>query len=259
MKVLIVEDEQIAARTLQNLILKLEPQAEIIDIIPTVKKTTEFLQSNPDLDLIFFDIHLADGSVFKVFEEVIPQAPVVFTTAYDAYAVKAFELNSLDYLLKPIRADRLQQTLVRFKQQRETFAAPVLHKLQSVLQGLQQPQEKYKSRFLVKAGSKLLPIEVEQVAYFYRDDEVVQLMTFEGKRYSVNYSLEELDGTLNPTQFFRLNRQTIANFHALAEIHSYFKGKLKIELKPAATHEVIVSQERASDFKEWLEGERQTL
>ena len=256
MKVLIVEDEQIAARTLQNLLLKLEPQAEIVDIIPTVKKTIAFLQSNPQLDLIFFDIHLADGSAFKVFEEVVPQVPVVFTTAYDTYAVKAFELNSLDYLLKPVRSDRLQQTLTRFKQQRETFAAPMLHKLETVLQSLQQPQEKYKSRFLVKAGSKLQPIEIEQVAYFYRDEEVVHLITFGGKRYSVNYTLEELEAMLDPKSFFRLNRQHIASFHALGEIHSYFKGKLKIELKPTAPHEVVVSQERASVFKEWLEGER---
>lgn len=256
MKILIVEDEQVAARTLQSLLLKLEPEAEVVAVVSTVKKTVELLQSNPALDLIFFDIHLADGSAFKVFEQVLPQAPVVFTTAYDAYAVKAFELNSLDYLLKPVRAERLQQTLTRFKQQRETLAAPMLHKLESVLQSLHQPGEKYKSRFLVKAGSKLLPIETKQIAYFYRDDEVVQLMTCEGKRYSVNYTLEELEGMLDPKVFFRLNRQTISNFHALSEIHSYFKGKLKIELKPAASQEVIVSQERASVFKEWLEGER---
>lgn len=256
MRVLIVEDEQVAARTLQSLLLKLEPQAEVVKVLPTVKKTVEFLQPGPQLDLIFFDIHLADGSAFKVFEQVVPQVPIVFTTAYDAYAVKAFELNSLDYLLKPIRAERLEQTLMRFKQQRDTFAGPMLHKLESALQSLQQSGEKYKRRFLVKAGSKLLPIEIEQVAYFYRDEEVVQLMTFEGKRYSVNYSLEELENMLDPKAFFRLNRQTIANFHALAEIHSYFKGKLKIELKPTAPHEVIVSQERASAFKEWLDGER---
>ncbi|MFD2514571.1 LytR/AlgR family response regulator transcription factor [Pontibacter locisalis] len=256
MKVLIVEDEQVAARTLKNLLLQLEPQVEIAAVLPTVKKTVDFLQADPQLDLIFFDIHLADGSAFKVFEQVIPQAAIVFTTAFDAYAVKAFELNSLDYLLKPIRSDRLQQTLTRFKQQRETFTAPMLHKLESVLNSLQQPQEKYKSRFLVKAGSKLLPIEIGQVAYFYRDEEVVHLMTFGGRRYSVNYSLEELESMLDPKSFFRLNRQTITNFHALAEIHSYFKGKLKIELKPAASQEVIVSQERAPMFKEWLEGER---
>ena len=256
MKVLIVEDEQVAARTLQNLLLQVEPKAEVVAVIPTVKKTVEFLKTNPQLDLVFFDIHLADDSVFKVFEQVVPQCPVVFTTAYDAYAVKAFELNSLDYLLKPIRLDRLQQTIERYKQQQELAATPMLHKLESVLQSLQQPGEKYKSRFLVKAGSKLLPIEIEQAAYFYRDEEVVQLMTYAGKRYAVNYSLEELESLLDPKMYFRLNRQVIASFNALAEIHSYFKGKLKIELKPAAPYEVIVSQERASVFKEWLEGER---
>ncbi|MDX5420227.1 MAG: LytTR family DNA-binding domain-containing protein [Hymenobacteraceae bacterium] len=256
MKVLIVEDEQVAARTLQKLLLQYEPQAEVVAVIPSVKKTVEFLEANPQLDLIFLDIHLADGSVFKLFEQIVPHAPIVFTTAYDAYAIKAFELNSLDYLLKPVRGERLQQTLVRFKQQRDLFGAPVLQKMEAVLQSLQQPGDKYKSRFLVKAGSRLWPIEVTQVAYLYRDEEVVQLMTSEGKRYSVNYSLDELENMLDPHVFFRLNRQTIANFDALAEIHSYFKGKLKIELRPAAPHEVIVSQERASAFREWLEGNR---
>lgn len=256
MKILIVEDEQVAARALQNLLHQFEPGAEITSVIPTVKKTVEYLQTNPQLDLIFLDIHLADGSVFKVFEQEVPQAPVVFTTAYDAYAVKAFELNSLDYLLKPIRAERLQHTLARLKQQRGNLSAPMMYKIESVLRSLQQPEVKYKERFLVKAGSKLMPIEIVQVAYFYRDEEVVHLVTCKGKRYSVNYSLEELENMLDPGLFFRLNRQIITSFSALDEIHNYYKGKLKIDLKPAASHDIIVSQERATQFKHWLEGER---
>lgn len=256
MNVLIVEDEQVAARTFQSMLQQIESQVKVVAVLPTVKSTVEFLNTNPKLDLAFLDIHLADGSIFKVFEQIVPQVPIVFTTAYDAYAVKAFELNSLDYLLKPIHLDRLRQTINRFKEKREVPALPIWYKLESVLQRMTQSGEKYKNRFLVKAGSKLLPIEAEHIAYFYRDGEVVQLVTSEGKRYSVNYSLDELEDLLDPSSFFRLNRQTIANMDALAEIHSYFKGKLKIKLKPSIAHEVVVSQERASAFKEWLEGEK---
>ncbi|MGV3540082.1 MAG: LytR/AlgR family response regulator transcription factor [Rufibacter sp.] len=258
MKVLLVEDEQVAARTLQRLLLACAPDAEVVAVLPTVRKTVEFLQQPPALDLIFMDIHLSDGSAMQIFEQVLPQVPVVFTTAYDAYAVKAFELNSLDYLLKPISQERLKQTLERFQQQRQANAAePMLSKLEAVLHQLKpQPEQPYKTRFLVKAGSKLLPVETHQIAYFYRDDEVVQLVTPDGKRHPVNYALDELEQMLNPGTFFRLNRQFVVNLSALAEIHSYFKGKLKIDLSPPAPVDVVVSQEKASEFKAWLEGDR---
>lgn len=252
MKILIVEDEKMAAQTLKGLLLDIAPEVEIEPVISNVKEAVRYLLSEPGADLIFLDIHLADGSAFEIFEKVLPNVPVVFVTAYDSYAVKAFEINSLDYLLKPISSDRLLQTINRFRQQMimPTGSTKEITNILKKLQGT----ENFKSRFLVKGGSRLLPVEVQQIAYFYRSKEGnVFLITSEGKRHIINYNLETLENILDPKMFFRLNRQIIAKFSALADIQNYFNGKLKITLDPPAPFEVLVSQERSRSFKEWLE------
>lgn len=253
MKILIIEDEKMAAQTLKSMLVKIAPEVEIVSVISTVKESIRYLLSNPQLDLIFLDIHLADGSSFEIFEKVLPEVPIVFVTAYDSYAVRAFELNSLDYLLKPISTERLELTINRFKEQGNLPGAAALIELTTILKNLQIPGQNFKTRFLVKGVSKLVPIEVQQIAYFYCNREGVYLMTTNGRQHIVNYSLETLEDLLDHKIFFRLNRQVIVTFSALADIHNHFNGKLKVTLNPSGPFDVFVSQERSRFFKEWLE------
>lgn len=260
MNVLIIEDESPAARRLKLLIDSLGFDIQIINVLESVTQAVTWLQRNENPDLIFMDIQLGDGISFEIFSKVEIKCPVIFTTAYDEYALKAFKVNSIDYLLKPISKEDLELSFQKYfniigiKQLVSNAPSNTvsLSKIEKLLEQLQL-EKTYKSRLLVKVGDKLSYIELSAVAYFLSEDKLVYAISFEGKRFPLDYSLDELDNILDPKIFFRLNRQFIAKINAIQTIHNYFNGKLKLLLNPATTKEVIVSREKASVFKQWLE------
>lgn len=252
MNVLLIEDEEVATRNLLRTLQQLRPHWQVQACIQSVAKAVEWLRANPLPELILMDIHLADGAAFDIFDHVSLPVPIIFTTAYDEYLLKAFEVNSIDYLLKPIAPEKLEKSLQKFEDQKQYFSQSVFQSLQQYLQP-SSSQTVHKDRFLVKKGSKLFSVTSDQIAYFYRK-EVVILVTQEGQGYPINYVLDDLERLLNPTLFFRLNRQYITHIQSIATIHAYFKGKLKLDLLPTPTTDIIVSQEKASLLKKWLGG-----
>lgn len=247
MRVLIIEDEGIAVRNLIRYLEDAPQEFQVVGVIATVTEAISWLgQHEPDL--IFMDIHLEDGSCFEIFDLVTVQAPIIFTTAYDQYALQAFEVNSLDYLLKPIAPERFRKALDKLTKRRmDPFDSEVLGRFLNVM----RRQSNYKTRFLVRQGENLISIPVEDIAYFEKGDIVV-LVTRRGSRYPVNFALDELQAVLDPDLFMRLNRQYMANIHAIGEVKLFFKGKLRIILKPDPGDEITVSQEKARLVKAWL-------
>ncbi len=254
MRILLIEDEAPAARRLEKMIREILPTAELIGILDSVSTAIDFFQHLPAPDLVIMDIQLADGLSFELFDHVQVQAPIIFATAYDEYALKAFKVNSIDYLLKPIDKDELQKALEKWQNLRKNISEnPWQKNLSQLITQLQGNQKAYKSRFLVKIGEKLISTPEQEIAYFQAEDKIVFLHTRAGKKYVLDYTLDELEEVLNPENFFRLNRQIIAHLQAIQSIHTYFNGKLKIHLVPEAPEEVIVSREKTPSLKDWLD------
>jgi len=252
MQVLIVEDELLMATRLQKVLSHAEPGAMVTAITQSVEETVNWLQNNEAPDLILMDIELADGQSFDIFNRTEVTAPVIFATAYDEYAIKAFKVNSVDYLLKPIKEEELKKALQKFKQ---TAQAPVIQKnIQTLLQEIKkiQPPVEQRNRFLVKAGQKLKSIEVKDVAYFFSEHGVTFLFTGLNQKYIVDYTLDELENSLSPQQFFRANRQYLLSAASITAIHSWFNQKLKLEVTPATAEHVVISREKANTFKRWM-------
>jgi DNA-binding LytR/AlgR family response regulator len=250
MKVLIIEDEAPAARRLTALVKEIRPQAEILGQIDSVETAIEWCNNNPLPDLAFMDIQLADGLSFDIFEAVPVKCPVIFTTAYDEYAIKAFKVNSIDYLLKPIDKDELAKALDKFDELiQQPNAGPI--NISELVKSF--GADKFKSRFLVKQGQRLIPVGTDEIAYFFAEDKVVFMVTHAGNKYVVDYTIEQLENQLSPEKFFRANRKIITSLPAVKDIHISFNGKLKIYLKPDfGNEEIFVSRERSPDFKTWL-------
>ncbi|RLD51053.1 MAG: DNA-binding response regulator [Bacteroidetes bacterium] len=253
MNILIVEDEKLAARRLISLIKELEENAKIIDTIESVEKAIAWFKSNDPPDLIFLDIQLSDGLCFNIFKEIEVSSPVIFTTAYDEYSLKAFELNSVDYLLKPIKAEKLQQALEKYNKLKTSFSSSQLNfDTKKLIESIQASKPEYTSRFLVNKGNSLIIIDVSDIAYFHAEDKMVFITTFDNKKYLINNTLDNLEKSLEPKSFFRTARQFLVTAKAIHKIHNYFNYKLKLDLQPQPETDVIVSKARVSDFKEWL-------
>lgn len=251
MKVLIIEDEAPAVRKLRGLLNNQEIDIEVLADIDTVEEAVEWLSNNPSPDVIFSDIQLADGVSFEIYSKVPPKCPIIFTTAYDEYALKAFELNSLDYLLKPYTEEQFNRAFQKIKTASPN--ANEVDKIKAVLTQLNIKSNQYKERFLVSKAGVLLPIKVDDVAYFYTEDKTINLVTKTKERYFISSSLDELELLLNPSNFYRVNRQYIVNANAIVKIENFFNGKLVIQLNPTAPHEVVVSRARATSFKNWMD------
>lgn len=250
MKILIVEDEMPAATRLVNMLQKIEPDAIIMGITDGVESTLTFLDQGLFPDLMFLDIHLADGSAFEIFRHHPLQGiGIIFSTAYDQYAIEAFKVNALDYLLKPVKQEDLEKAIARFRTSREKEMdyKQILNTLIT-----KQPLEK---RFLIRMGQSLRLVHQQDVAYFYTSDKITFMMTKEGRKYPVDYTLEHLEELIDPAKFFRINRQYIIRMDAIQQMHSHSKARVKIDLFPAAHEDVIVSTEKSPLFKKWLEGE----
>ena len=255
MKVVIVEDEELAVEVLIRQIKRVEPGAELLAVLDSVQAAVAWFREHPMPDLAFFDIQLNDGLSFRIFELTDVTCPVIFTTAYDSYALKAFKVNSVDYLLKPVGEPELAKALEKLRLLRG-HAAPdmgVMKQVQEMLQSLDQ--NRYKSRFLVKVGDQLIAVPVADIEYFYGENKVVWLKHRNGRKYVVDHTLETLTGLLDPTRFFRLNRKYITTFNAIRQVTAFSNSRLKITLTdPPDGDPILVSREKAEDFRKWLDG-----
>ena len=252
MNILIVEDEELAVKKLQKTLANVDPSAHVVGVTDSIKGTVDWLQSNSNADLILMDIELADGQSFEVFNQVEVKAPVIFTTSYDEYALKAFKVNSVDYLLKPIQTEDLQAALAKYRKLTDGKKTDLnLESLVKQLQQQLQPKE-YRKRFLVKHAQKLVSVDVDEIAYFYSDGRLNFFKTLDNKKYVVDYTMEELEDMLDPDKFFRICRSFYVAIEAIEKIDDYFGNRLILQLKPAVDKEALVSREKVSDFKKWM-------
>ena len=257
MNILIVEDEDLAVKKLKKTLFSVDDSANVVGKADSIKSTVSWLQNNPSPDLILMDIELADGQSFEIFNQVQVKSPVIFVTSYDEYALKAFKVNSVDYLLKPVQKEDLHAALGKYRDMKkmytsETAAAPIsIDVLVKELQQKLQTKE-YRKRFLVKHGQKLVSVEVDDIAYFFSDGRLNFFKTFDNKKYVVDYTMDELNEMLDPARYFRISRSFFISVDSVAQIHDYFGNRLMLQLKPETEKEAIVSREKVSEFKNWL-------
>jgi two-component system, LytTR family, response regulator LytT len=261
MNVFIIEDEELAVRKLTRLLLEVDPSLRVVGTAPSVRGSVQWLEENGPgrpaaPDLILMDIELADGQSFEIFDHMAITVPVIFTTSYDEYALRAFKVNSIDYLLKPIKRHELEASLEKYRKLNKNITPD--HAQQISIEALvQQLREQvapadYRRRFLVRHLSQWVPVEVSEIAYFNSEAGVTLFRTVANQKFTLDYTLDELETMLDPKQFFRANRQYIVNINSVQQIHPYFNNKLKITLKPVTDDEVLVSRERATEFKVWM-------
>jgi two-component system, LytTR family, response regulator LytT len=251
MKVLILEDEKLASDKLTNTLHEIDSTIDVVHVLQSVSSASEWLQTNSHPDLILSDIRLLDGLSFEIFQQVKIDKPVIFITAYDQYAIKAFEVNSIDYLLKPVLKEKLEAALTKFKNR--TSISTTTFDFQQMLNALKGKSPEYKSRFMVRLGQKIIALPAEKIAYFFSENKLTYIVSKEGKKYPIDQTLEELADLLDPKVFFRINRQYIVTFDAIAEMHPYFKGRIKLILQPKSDEEVVISSERTPEFKKWID------
>lgn len=254
LRVGIIEDEIPAARLLEQKIHKLRPLWEIKKIGGSVRESVEWFANNEHPDLLFLDIQLSDDNSFHFIEEADPESLIIFTTAYDDYAIKAFNVNSIDYLLKPIREDRLLAAIEKYERISDPQQAKINEQniLQEVLSNL-STEKKYRSRFLISlGGEKLSTLQASDVAYFYSVNKVTVAITKNNEEHVIEQTLEKLEEQLHPDQFFRANRQIIVNVDAIVKIEPYFLGKIVVQVSPQCKDKIVVSKGKARSFKLWL-------
>jgi len=253
MKILIVEDEPLAAERLEGLLKKQDPSVEIVGHCDSVKKTVTWFRENNLPDLIFLDIQLGDGLSFEIFDEVVVDCPVIFTTAYDAYAIEAFRLNSIAYLLKPVKFEELAASMAKYRASPYYRSSSGIN-TQIALDKVQQLLTKeYKKRFLIKSGVHIRSIPVKEILYFYSLEKATFGTITSGKTFLFDHSLEQLESLLDPARFFRINRKYIVSPDSIADIIIYSNYRLKLVLKNCSDEDILVSREKVQDFKNWLD------
>jgi DNA-binding LytR/AlgR family response regulator len=251
MKVVIIEDEKPAAEKLQQAVERIDKSYQVIAQLHSVQATIEWLQGHEQPDLLFMDIELSDGTSFKIFEYVSVSCPVIFTTAYDEYWQEAFEYNCIDYLLKPIKQNKLEAALVKYDRLKKHFSGD----LQRLLQWpLKKEGNEYKKRWLVKRGAEYATIKTEDIAYLYATHKLVCMVDIRNQKFILDKSLADIEKELDPALFFRINRKYLAQINAITKMRAYPKGKILVELQPAIDEEIIISQEQSAAFKEWVGG-----
>ncbi len=254
MNILIIEDEHIAGKRLKKIIQELRPEAHIIGVLDSVESAVNWFRSHHMPDLIFMDIQLADGDSFEIINQVKIKSPIIFTTAFNEYTLKAFKVNSVDYLLKPIKVDEVSQSLLKFDTLYSGAGSNNMD-YSALAKALQEQSLSKPQRVVVKYGQNLEAIEFAEAAYFYTEEKIVFMQTINGKRYALDYNLEELEHMVEPQLFFRINRQFIVNIEAIEKMYHYSKSRVKLTLKPPIDLETIVSTDRSSRFKKWLSGQ----
>ena len=253
MKYLIIEDEDPAAQRLQKLIGEVEPSFVMVAHLVSIKSSVKWLTENKHPDVMFMDIQLADGNSFEIFNVVKPQCPVIFTTAYDQYALQAFKVNSIDYLLKPIKKNELAEAIEKLKTlhpQDHVKKFPDFENLLKMIKG----KEEFQKRILIRYADTIKAVDIKDVAYFYTENKINFLCTFDKKSYPIDFNLDQIEAMIDPAVFFRINRQFIVNVNAIKNMVSYSKSRVKLELNPPTEIETVVSTERSPNFKSWLTG-----
>ena len=252
MRAIIIEDETLAADHLQRILLEIN-DIKVIAVLDTIQSTIEWFESSPQPELVFMDIHLADGSAFKIFEHVNILCPIIFTTAYDEYAIKAFNVNSIDYLLKPVNKEDLENALDKYARLHKATVTPQVDysKLVEMIAG---KEKAWLSRMMIRMGSNIKSIEIADIAYFYIEERIAFAVMKDGTRYPLDQSLEKLEPQLDPKRFFRINRQFLISFDSIDKMYMYSKARIKVTLKPASDIEAISSAERSPLFRDWLDG-----
>ena len=247
MRIVIIEDEKPAAQKLQKAIIKCNGNIEVAAILGSTKDATAWLRENPLPELIFMDIELSDGLSFSIFEEVPITCPVIFTTAYDEYWQEAFEHNSIDYLLKPVLQEKLETALKKYETLKKYFTLNY-----QKLKQWQSENNEYKKRFLVKRGADYISIKTEDIPYFYATHKLVCMVDNKNQKFILDQSLADIETRLDPSQFYRVNRKYLINITAIKLMKTYPKGKLKLEVTPPVSEDIIVAQENVAAFKEWV-------
>lgn len=252
MNILIIEDETQAAQRLEKLVGELLPQSRVVGKIDTVRKAVQWFKSNPVPALTLMDIQLADGISFQIFEQCEVKCPVIFTTAYDEYALKAFKVNSIDYILKPVDKDELRQALEKFRNlvrgEPETKAF-----MENVSEAIRMLTRKYKTRFVIKVGEHLKTVETDSISYFFSQDKATFCCTTDNRTLILDFTLEQLQEMVDPEKFFRINRKYLVSATAISDIISYTNSRLRLILRHSADNDIIVSRERVQEFREWLD------
>ena len=248
MKVLLIEDEARAANHLERLLAKVAPEVEVLARLESVRDAVTFLSAKPVLDLIFSDIQLADGLSFEIYKQVKVSCPIIFTTAWDHYAIEAFNTNGIDYLLKPIEEERLLKAI---EKARQFSSGPLLEKILAM--SAAKPRHNYKSRFLVKVGEKIKSIPVEEITAFYSLEKATYLFTNDKRSYSIDFALDHLETIVDPARYFRVNRKFITSHETCNNITAWSNSRLKLRIDGLEDQEIIVARERVQEFKEWLD------
>ncbi|MBQ2992909.1 MAG: response regulator transcription factor [Alistipes sp.] len=250
MKILIIEDETAAAQNLSAILKEIAPDVEILDIIDTVVDSVEWFRSNPMPDLVFMDIHLSDGKSFRIFDSVKVDVPIIFTTAYDQYALEAFKVNGIDYILKPINEQDVSRAIDKWKMLTNADRSAYVERVDTMAQTERVEQQ----TFLVRFRDKIIPLSCDDIAFFYTSDERVSAYNFKGERYPIERTLEALQGILPQNVFFRANRQFIVSREAVKDISVWFGSRLLLNLTLETPEKIIISKARVPEFKAWLVG-----
>ncbi len=250
MKAVIIEDEEFASKRLSRLVAELAPNIDIITNITSVEHGSTWFSENPIPDLIFCDIQLNDGYGFDILDSLKDHPPVIFTTAYNEFAIRGFKYNGLDYLLKPIVKDDLKKSLEKFEKNLTKSGGSSTENLEHLKQLF---HKEYKHRFMVKVGNMFKSFNVGDIAYFKSHEGLIYLYTHSAQAYPIEYTIDQLENILNPIHFFRINRKFMVSVKAVVEIHSYFNSRLLLKLLPKEEEQVIVSRERTTNFKRWLD------
>jgi two-component system, LytTR family, response regulator LytT len=254
MKIAIIEDEEMAVQQLKSLLPACIANADVVAVIDTVEEAITWLNTRPAVDLLLLDIHLADGSCFAIFQQCKIDIPVIFTTAYDQYAIRAFEVNSIDYLLKPVRTERLQQALDKFKRLTNRGQLALNQQQLQLITHEITKATNYKRHFLIPYKDRLIPVEADEFAWFEIRSGVVRGITFDKKHWLLEETLDELAETLNPETFYRANRQFLVSRKAIKEVEYYFNGRFCLHMWPVAEEPVLISKAKAGRFRVWMAG-----
>ncbi len=250
MQTLIIEDEQATALRLKKLLQEVEPEIEVLAILDSIESCVKWYKDNDPPDLVFQDIELADGSSFEIFKQVKVDAPIIFITAYNEYAIDAFKVNSVDYLLKPVKKAELKIAIDKYKKLYADSKSDIDYNSLAKLIN----KEDYQKRIVVRYGNTIKAIEITDIAYFFTESGNILFRTFENNTYPLDISLDKMEPLLNPEKFYRINRQFIINIKAIKEMYGYSKSRVRIILEPECEHETIASTDRSGDFKKWLAG-----
>jgi DNA-binding LytR/AlgR family response regulator len=251
MKVLIIEDEPLAAERLGNLVRELHAEIQLVATLDSVQRSVVWLSQNT-VDLIFMDVQLADGLSFEIFEKIEIKTPVIFTTAYNEYALKAFKVNSIDYILKPIDKEELTAAYKKYQTLTQQPVAPA-KMLESIGYAMQMLTKKYKERFVIKVGEHLKSLEVKEILFFFSLEKTTFAQTKDGRKHILDFTLDQLDGLLDPTHYFKINRKYIVSMFSIQDMISHTNSRIRLVLKTSDDADVIVARERVQEFKEWLD------